>query len=135
MKKTPILVFAFALVPLFGLQAAESSKAKTLPNIVVIMADDLGYGDLSCYGAKAVPTPNVDRIAAKGVRFTNGYVPASTCTPSRYAMLTGDYPWRQTARQTTILDGDAPLSIEPGSLTMPEMLRRAGYATGIVGKL
>jgi arylsulfatase A-like enzyme len=134
MKNPSAVVFLTALLPLFSLHAAESAKPKTPPNIVVIMADDLGFGDLSCYGAKAVPTPNVDRIAANGLRFVNGYAPASTCTPSRYAMLTGDYAWRQTAKQTTILDGDAPLAIEPGSVTLPEMLRRAGYTTGIVGK-
>ena len=134
MKQTPTLFLATALVPLLGLQAGESTKPKTPPNVVVIMADDLGFGDLSCYGAKAIQTPNVDRIASGGLRFTNGYAPASTCTPSRYAMLTGDYAWRQTTKQTTILDGDAPLAIEPGTVTLPEMLRRAGYATGIVGK-
>ncbi len=134
MTSSPFTFLAAALLPLLCLQASEFGSPKTPPNIVVIMADDLGYGDLGCYGAKAVPTPNVDRIATGGVRFINGYAPASTCTPSRYAMLTGDYAWRQTAKQTTILDGDAPLAIEPGTLTLPEMLRRAGYATGIVGK-
>lgn len=104
------------------------------PNIIVIVTDDLGYGDLSCYGAKKIATPNVDRLAAEGLRFTQAYAPASTCTPSRYSLLTGDYAWRQTAKKTSILDGDAPLAIEPGSLTLPEMLRRSGYATGIIGK-
>jgi arylsulfatase A-like enzyme len=73
-------------------------------------------------------------LAAGGLRFTQAYASASTCTPSRYSLLTGDYAWRQKKRQTTILDGDAPLAIEPGTLTLPEMLRRAGYATGVVGK-
>jgi arylsulfatase A-like enzyme len=104
------------------------------PNIVILLTDDLGYGDLSCYGATKVQTPNVDRLAAEGMRFTQAYAPASTCTPSRYGLLTGNYAWRQKARQTTILDGDAPLAIEPGSFTLPEMLHRAGYAAGIVGK-
>ena len=134
MSLTPTKLFIASLLPVVGLQAAESTQPNARPNIVVIMADDCGYGDLSSYGAKAVPTPHIDRIATRGVRFTNGYAPASTCTPSRYAMLTGDYAWRQTARQTTILDGDAPLSIEPGLVTLPEMLRRCGYSTGIVGK-
>jgi len=114
----------------FASQPAESTK----PNIVILLTDDLGYGDLSCYGATRIHTPNVDRLAAGGMRFTRAYAPASTCTPSRYGLLTGNYAWRQKARQTTILDGDAPLAIQPGSLTLPEMLRRAGYATGIVGK-
>ncbi len=114
------------------LAAQPASPAK--PNIVIILTDDLGYGDLSCYGATRIHTPNVDRLAAEGLRFTQAYAPASTCTPSRYGLLTGDYAWRQKARKTTILDGDAPLAIPPGSLTLPEMLRHAGYITGIVGK-
>lgn len=134
MKHSPVALLLAALTPCLSLEASETSTPATPPNIVVIMADDLGFGDLSCYGAKAVPTPNVDRIASRGVLFTNGYAPAATCTPSRYAMLTGDYAWRQTAKQTTILDGDAPLAIEPGTVTLPEMLRRRGYATGLVGK-
>lgn len=104
------------------------------PNIIVIVTDDLGYGDLGCYGATKIHTPNVDRLAAEGMRFTEAYAPAATCTPSRYSLLTGVYAWRQKTKKTTILDGDAPLAIDPGSLTLPEMLRRAGYTTGIVGK-
>lgn len=114
----------------FATQPVPSAK----PNIIIILTDDLGYGDLSCYGATKIHTPNVDRLAAQGMRFTQAFAPAATCTPSRYALLTGDYAWRQKARQTTILDGDAPLAIEPGSLTLPEMLRHAGYYTGTVGK-
>lgn len=113
--------------------AAQPGQS-VMPNIVILLTDDLGYGDLSCYGATKIHTPNVDRLAAGGMRFTEAYAPASTCTPSRFGLLTGNYAWRQKARQTTILDGDAPLAIEPGSLTLPEMLRRAGYVTGIVGK-
>lgn len=124
-----VLALAGALC---GLALRAEAAAK--PNLIVLLTDDLGYGDLSCYGATRIQTPNVDRLAAQGLRFTQAYAPASTCTPSRYALLTGDYAWRQTARKTSILDGDAPLAIEPGRLTLPEMLRRAGYATGIVGK-
>ena len=108
--------------------------ANQRPNIVLIIADDLGYGDLGCYGATKIKTPNVDRLAAEGVRFTQGYAPSSTCTPSRYSLLTGEYAWRQKERKTSILDGDAPLCIEPGQLTLPAILKRAGYTTGIVGK-
>ncbi len=104
------------------------------PNIVVIIADDLGYGDLGCYGATRIKTPNIDRLAAQGLRCTTAYAPASTCTPTRYSVMTGDYAWRQTAKRTSILDGDAPLAIEPGRLTLPALLRKAGYRTGIVGK-
>jgi hypothetical protein len=76
----------------------------------------------------------VDRLAVEGVRFTQGYAPSSTCTPSRYALLTGEYAWRQKTRKNTILDGDAPLCIEPGRVTLPSILQKAGYTTGIVGK-
>jgi arylsulfatase A-like enzyme len=130
---TSLTLGALLLSPLAALHGAEVSGA-VKPNIIVIVADDLGYGDLSCYGAVKLHTPNVDRLAAQGLRFTQAYAPASTCTPSRYGLLTGDFAWRQKARETTILDGDAPLAIEPGTLTLPAMLRRAGYATGMVGK-
>ncbi len=114
-----------------GVRSAEPAAR---PNIVLIMADDLGWGDVGCYGARAVATPNIDRLAAQGRRFTQGYAPASTCTPSRYALMTGEYAWRQQAKQTSILDGDAPLAITPGRLTLPQLLRQAGYTTALVGK-
>ncbi len=122
------------LLQIFALPAAASAKPPTGPNIILILADDLGYGDLGCYGATKIKTPNIDRLAAEGVRFTEGYAPSSTCTPSRYSLLTGEYAWRQKARTTSILDGDAPLCIEPGRFTLPAMLRQAGYRTGVVGK-
>ena len=112
----------------------HAAQAAVKPNIVIIIADDLGYGDLGCYGATKIKTPNMDRLAAEGVRFTQGYAPSSTCTPSRFSLLTGEYAWRQKARNNNILAGDAPLCIEPGRLTLPAMLRNAGYKTGIVGK-
>ncbi|MBN2450278.1 MAG: arylsulfatase [Lentisphaeria bacterium] len=102
------------------------------PNIIVLYADDLGFGDIGCYGATAVPTPNLDRLAKEGLRFREGYATAATCTPSRYSLLTGSYPWRNPGAR--ILAGDAPLIIPPGSFTLPAMLRQAGYATGVVGK-
>jgi len=111
-------------------QAGEPRR----PNIVVIVADDLGYGDVGCYGATRLKTPSLDQLAAEGVRFTRGYAPSSTCTPTRYSLFTGEYAWRQSSKRTGILPGDAPLCIEPGRLTMPEALRRAGYITGAVGK-
>ncbi len=104
------------------------------PNIILIITDDLGWGDVGCYGAQVIPTPNIDRLAAQGRRFTNAYAPSSTCTPTRYSIMTGEYAWRRPPRQTNILDGDAPLAIEPGRVTLPEMLRKAGYTTGLVGK-
>jgi len=102
------------------------------PNIVVILADDLGFGDVGCYGSVKLHTPNIDRLAASGLRFTNGYCTSATSTPSRFALLTGQYPWRN--EKVRILPGDAPLLIDPAKTTLPGMLRNAGYITGIVGK-
>jgi arylsulfatase A-like enzyme len=113
---------------------AGSDSAHKRPNIVLIIADDLGFGDVGAYGAKHIKTPNVDRLAAEGVRFTNGYAPAATCTPSRYSMFTGEYAWRQPVSRTSILPGNAALAIDAGRITMPEALRRAGYYTGAIGK-
>lgn len=102
------------------------------PNIVLIYADDLGYGDVGCNGATHVATPNIDRLAAEGLRFTDGHSSSATCTPSRYSMLTGEYAWRREG--TGIAKGDAALIIEPGRPTLPALLKSAGYATGVVGK-
>ncbi len=102
------------------------------PNIVLIYADDIGWGDLSCYGAKTIATPHSDRLAAQGLRFTNGYCTASTCTPSRYSLLSGEYAFRK--KGTGILQGDAALIIEPGRQTLPSMLKGSGYNTAVVGK-
>ncbi len=102
------------------------------PNILLILADDLGYGDVSCYGATSIRTPHIDRLADEGIRFLDAHAAAATCTPSRYAMLTGEYAWRR--KGTGILPGDARLIIEPGRTTLASVLRRAGYTTGVVGK-
>lgn len=101
-------------------------------NVVVLYADDLGFGDVSCYGATRLHTPNIDRLAKDGLRFHQGYATAATCTPSRYSLLTGSYPWRNP--DASILRGDADQIIESGSPTLPEMFRKSGYQTGIVGK-
>lgn len=111
-----------------GLQAEEEK----LPNIVLIYTDDLGYGDVSCYGATKVQTPNIDRLAARGIRFTNAHSSSATCTPSRYSLLTGEYAWRR--KGTGVLPGDAGMIIEPGRTTLPAILQHAGYRTGVVGK-
>lgn len=120
------------LLLLIALVAAVSARAADLPNIILIYADDLGYGDVGCYGATRVATPNVDRVAREGIKFTNGHAPSSTCTPSRYAMLVGEYAWRK--KGTGILPGDARMIIEPGRTTLPSVLKKAGMATGVVGK-
>ena len=101
------------------------------PNIVIIYVDDLGYGDVVCYGAKNVRTPSIDRMAAKGLRFTDGHCTAATCTPSRFSILTGSYAFRNDA---AILPGDAPLLIRPGTATLPAMLQKSGYTTAVIGK-
>ncbi|MCY1719363.1 arylsulfatase [Prolixibacteraceae bacterium Z1-6] len=125
------LGYLFLILALNGC-ANRTSNKKVKPNIVIIYADDLGYGDVSCYGATELQTPNIDKLADEGIRFTQGYSTSATCTPSRYGMLTGQYPWKNTRAQ--VLPGDAPLLIEPGSVTLPSMLKEAGYTTGIVGK-
>lgn len=102
------------------------------PNIVIIYMDDLGYGDLSSYGATEISTPNIDKLANGGIRFTNGYATSATCTPSRYALLTGVYPWRN--KDAKILPGTAPLLISTSQVTLPKMLKGQGYKTGVVGK-
>ena len=105
------------------------------PNIVFILADDLGYGDLGCYGAREhhVRTPNIDRIAREGVRFTDAHSPSSVCTPSRYNLLTGRYCWRTWA-QTGCIWANDPCVIEPDRPTVASVLRDGGYETGMVGK-
>jgi arylsulfatase A-like enzyme len=119
---------ALSLLPSSPCPAAVSSH----PNIVIILADDLGYGDVSCYGATRVKTPSVDRLASEGLRFTDAHSSSSTCTPSRYALLTGEYPWRK--KGTGILPGDAKLIIQPDRNTLPAMLQKAGFKTGAIGK-
>jgi len=102
------------------------------PNIIIMYADDLGFGDIGCYGATSISTPNLDRLATEGVKFQQGYATAATCTPSRYSLLTGSYPWRNP--RAAILAGDAPIIIDSKTPTLPGMLRNAGYRTGVVGK-
>jgi arylsulfatase A-like enzyme len=123
-------ISASAWVSLAG--AGVWTAAPQRPNIILIYADDLGYGDVSCYGATRIKTPNIDRIAAQGRQFVHAHAPAATCTPSRYALLTGEYAWRK--KGTNILPGDAKLIIPPGRTTLPSMLQKAGYVTGAVGK-
>ncbi len=113
--------------------AIEESNTRR-PNIVIIIADDLGYGDLGCYGASAIPTPNIDQLCRSGLKLNRCYATASTCTPTRYSMLTGEYAFRERVRKTSILDGDSPLAIDPARPTLPSILREAGYHTALVGK-
>ena len=113
-------------------QPEKKSIDKQHPNIVLIVADDLGYGDLSCYGADAIQTPGMDRIANEGIRFTQGFCTAATSTPSRYSVMTGRYPW--TNPDAKILPGNAKLIIDTEAITLPKVMKQAGYITGSVGK-
>lgn len=117
-----------ALLLTLSLARAETSK----PNIIVIMADDVGYGDVSCYGHATFKTPNIDRLAAQGTRFTSGYSSASTCTPTRYSLLTGNYAFRK--KGTGIAPPNGPALIRPGDVTLPGLLQEAGYRTAVIGK-
>jgi arylsulfatase A-like enzyme len=126
------LVFSMVLIGSL-LAVAGSALAAERPNIIFILADDVGYGDLGCYGAKLMKTPHLDRLAREGRRFTDAHSPASMCTPTRRALLTGAYSWRQAAG-ATILSGTDPLCIPVDTPTLPAILKQAGYATAVVGK-
>jgi len=115
-----------------GITPQEGGKKTIHPNIIIMYADDLGFGDIECYGGTSIPTPHLNRLASEGLRFTNGYATAATCTPSRYSLLTGSYPWRN--KYAAILAGDAPMIISPDMPTLPAVLKQAGYTTAIVGK-
>lgn len=129
MKIPSLLASVFAcLCPSLPALAASNPR----PNIVLILADDVGYGDLGCYGATKVKTPNLDRLAREGARFTDAHATASVCTPTRFALLTGRYAWRQPG--TGIAPGDSPLLINPDTVTLASALKSAGYATALVGK-
>ena len=130
--KIKYIVFSFLAFTVSLKSSGQTNNKTVKPNIVFIYLDDLGYGDLSCYGATAIKTPNIDALANGGVRFTNGYATSATCTPSRYGLLTGVYPWRN--KDAKILPGSAPLLIGKDQLTIPKMLKEKGYQTAVVGK-
>jgi arylsulfatase A-like enzyme len=114
--------------------ASKPASAASLPNIVYILADDLGWGDLHCYNPdSAIPTPNADRLAAQGVRFTDMHSPSSVCTPTRYGILSGRYCWRTRLKEGVLWGYDRNL-IEPGRMTVASMLKGRGYYTAGVGK-
>lgn len=127
--------FRFLLVALvFSLVSSAFGQGKNSrkPNIILIYTDDLGYGDVSAYGYSAIATPNIDRLAKNGVRFTNAHSTSATCTPSRFSLLTGKYAWRKEG--TGIAPGDASLIIPVKTTTLPGMLQKAGYHTAVIGK-
>ena len=126
--KNKLIIVLFLLFTFFG---CNSDLTKIKPNIIIIYLDDLGYGDVSSYKMGTLQTPNIDKIANTGIRFTSGYSSSATCTPSRYALLTGTYPWRN--KRAKILTG-GNIIIDSTEITLPKMLKKEGYSTGIVGK-
>ena len=112
--------------------AADRTTPSDRPNVVLINTDDLGYGDLSCYGATKLHTPNIDRLAQSGCRFTDAHAVSAVCTPSRYALLTGEYPFRADIWLPVFLR--SPLILDPDQPTVASVMRDAGYATACIGK-
>ena len=124
--KTSLLISLLLIIGPLGILAQQK------PNIVFIYADDLGYGDISCYGATKIKTPHIDDLAKNGLLFTNTHASSATCTPSRYSLLTGQYAWRKQG--TGVTPGDAALLIKPGVTTLPAVLHQSGYITAAIGK-
>ncbi|ARV16597.1 sulfatase family protein [Polaribacter sp. SA4-12] len=134
-KKQTILLFAILLTLLScgnekNINKVDNETSKK-PNIIILYVDDLGYADVGCYGAVGVKTPNIDKMAKNGLLFTDAHSSAATCTPSRYSLLRGNYAFRKNA---AVLQGDAPLLIDTTATTLPKILQKAGYTTGVVGK-
>jgi len=128
MKSTSLAIGCLCVL----LCAIELPLAAAGPNVVVIFADDLGYGDLGCYGATKLRTPNIDRLAREGRRFTDAHSASAVCTPSRYALITGEYPFRQGLSKPVFLK--TGLVFDPGRTTIADVMKNAGYATACIGK-
>jgi arylsulfatase A len=124
------LIATFAFTGML-LPAQVAAAGDALPNVVIIYGDDVGFGDVGCYGAKKIPTPNVDRLASQSLRFTDGHCSAATCTPSRFSMLTGIHGFRHGVR---VLAPNAPMTIQSNMLTLPQVFGQRGYQTAVVGK-
>jgi len=114
--------------------SASTASPGDRPNIIFIMVDDLGYGDLGCYGGTKIKTPNLDALAAGGIRFTDAHSPDSVCTPTRYGVLTGRYSWRGRLKKKVLWSGYEPLLIERGRKTIGHMMKEVGYRTAHIGK-
>ena len=125
-------ISVLCLVGVVLIKFQNSPHRISKPNIIIIYADDLGYGDVSAYKKGILQTPNMDKLARGGIRFTNGYATSATCTPSRYALLTGTYPWRKDGAK--VLPGDAPMLIDTSFITIADLLKKADYSTAVVGK-
>lgn len=126
------LLPGLAMVSSCSSPASQREKLGAKPNVIYLISDDLGIGDLSCYGAERVHTPHIDQLARQGLLFSNAYATSSTSTPSRFGLLTGMYPWRQ--HNTGIAPGNSELIIDTACVTMADMFKAEGYATGVVGK-
>lgn len=126
------LKYVSALFLIFSASLPSSLSETLKPNVILIMADDLGYGDLSCYGATAIQTPHIDKLAKEGQRFTSGYCSASTCTPTRVSLLTGTYAFRTPG--TGIAPPNGKLTIHPDVSTLPDLAKISGYHTAVIGK-
>jgi arylsulfatase A-like enzyme len=129
-----IIVPGLVLSILLGGLAAHTEAAPQRPNIVVILADDYGWGSVGCYGASGLKTPNLDRLARDGRRFTQAYAPGSVCSPTRYGLMTGRYYWRTKIKDGEVLPGNAPLHIEPTRVTLASICKSQGYRTAAFGK-
>ena len=129
-------LLSLPLAALWPITAPAKTAADSRPNIIVILADDIGWGDAGCYGAAKIRTPNIDRLAREGRRFVNGHASAAVCTPTRYSMLTGQYGFRRDVMgvNRSVANGAAPLTIPSGMVTAPGLLQEAGYHNGLVGK-
>ncbi len=133
-RSTSILLALLCILPACTHIQGTSSPNPTRPNIVIILADDMGYGDLNCQNPDSkIPTPHLDRLASQGMRFTDAHSPSAVCTPTRYALLTGTYAWRSNLKSGVLWPWDPPL-IEEDTLTLPAMLRDVGYDTACIGK-
>jgi arylsulfatase A-like enzyme len=129
-----ILILIVMAITMAGCQTSEEGESGRLPNIVFILADDLGYGDVACYNSESkVPTPNIDKLASEGISFTDAHSPSTVCTPSRYSLLTGRMAFRNGYRGVFTGVG-GPCLIEEGRLTLPQMLKNKGYKTAMFGK-
>ncbi|MFT6275725.1 MAG: arylsulfatase A-like enzyme, partial [Halioglobus sp.] len=126
------MVFSLGVAATAGADSLVVPDAAVAPNIIVILADDLGYGDLSSFGAQGIKTPHIDQLAADGLKFTQFYSASPVCTPSRAGLLTGRYPARLGIRHVFFFD--AHDGMPQSEITIPEQLKQAGYHTGMVGK-
>ena len=140
MNKFILGMIGIAIIPQGLAGKGNSPRAEKLPNVLFILADDLGYGDLGCYGGK-IPTPNLDKLAASGIRFSDAHSPAALCAPSRFSMLTGSYPYRShtaggawNTSSVSIFSDPYKLTKAGRQITVAEVLQGAGYRTAFIGK-